>query len=353
MNNSPEGQNLNFFTVKEAPGAGRGAFSTQDIPRGTSIHVADDLTAHVLLREYRGEICWHCFAYDYGKKLPVRDPLHGFSFCSGECERGMRQRYDDEVCLHAWAAVEKLSLKANKTKWRRDDDDIGVVDDNSQANKPTLALIDEAWRIAEHTAACILTARTHTTGVVTREHKRALQQALNKPPSADVMAFHTHTILSRYHSPELWPSILSLEEDPCPYTSLQELHEHTTSYLQLMAVLPEDLLPFVTADTLRTIKTHEVHNSFGIRSLEDEGSEFFGYGVWPSASYFNHSCRPNIRRHRVGRTWVFRATGDIPAGQELYISYLNGEEDGLTTSERKTRLRKTWGFDCVCERCKT
>jgi SET and MYND domain-containing protein len=121
-----------------------------------------------------------------------------------------------------------------------------------------------------------------------------------------------------------------------------------------VCTLPAPLLPFISASLLHDIKTRETHNSFGIRSLDDQGSEFFGYGVWPSASYFNHSCAQNLRRTRRGRIWVFSAGRDIAAGEQLYISYVTSEDSGghtLGWRERSANLKKTWGFDCACERC--
>lgn len=317
----------------------------QSIPRGTTVHIANDLTAHVLLREHRGEICWQCFAYNRGKKLPFRDLHHGFTFCSQGCETRLRTEYDD-VCLEAWIAVEKLVK--SRTSRRTDPGDMT----NGHDSRPTTSVINEAWGLAQQAATRIFAVRTDSTGQgVTRADRKALQQALNISPSLDVLSFQTHTILTRYKFPDKWRSILALERDNCPYISNQELNDHVGSYLQLISVLPDQLLRFVTPEILRTVKAHEVHNSFGIRSLEDEGSEFFGYGVWPSASYFNHSCVPNVHRRRVGRTWIFEACSDIPAGKELQISYLNGEETTLHSAERRARLKKTWGFDCVCRQC--
>lgn len=333
-----------LFTVRETPGAGRGAFATQTLPAGTVIHTATDLTTHVLLREYRGEVCWECFAYDRGKKLPIRGTLYGFAFCSEACAEKSRGRYDD-VSLQAWAVLEATLRSKTKTEEIQVDDTI----------KPDAGVIESAWAVAEKTASSIVNARTDGTGA-TKAIRRVMQQALSNIPTLilDTLNFQLHAIIVRYQSPERWTSILSLEDEPCPYTSAQELAGHISAFLYLAASLPVELLPFVTSDTLLTVKAREVHNSFGIRSLEDEGSEFFGYGVWPSASYFNHSCEPNVMKRRVGRTWVFDAEKEIMAGEELSISYLGapGEEKTLNTSERRSRLEKTWGFVCVCERCK-
>lgn len=339
---SSDGPSL--FTVKDTPGAGRGAFATQPISIGTNIYTATDLTAHVLLREYRGEVCWECFAYNRGKKLPLRDSLHGFAFCSEACATTSTSRYD-EVSLQAWAVLEATLRSKTKTEEIQLDD----------ITKPDAAVVESAWAMAEKTASSIVSARTDGAGA-TKATRRVLQQALSNVPTLilDTLHFQLHAIIVRYQRPEQWTSILSLEAEPCPYTSAQELTGHISAFLYLAASLPLELLPFVTTDTLRTVKAREVHNSFGIRSLEDEGSEFFGYGVWPSASYFNHSCEPNVLKKRVGRTWVFEAQRQIMADEELSISYLGapGEEKTLNTIERRSRLEKTWGFVCICQRCK-
>ena len=77
------------------------------------------------------------------------------------------------------------------------------------------------------------------------------------------------------------------------------LKAHVCSYLQLLALVPTPMLPSVTATVCRQIMARDSNNSFGIRSLEDDGSEFFGWGVWPEASFFNHSCQPAERGQAV------------------------------------------------------
>lgn len=345
MANTSEASGPRLFAIKETPGAGRGVFATQNIPAGTTIHIADDLSAHILLREYRGEVCWECFAYDRGRKLPVRDAVRGLTFCSTECEDNWKQRHDD-VCLEAWEMVETILKTGGNSK-----------EPPLKASKPTAAEVDTKWKAAEKSAAAILKFRLSpksksTLGKATADNgTQAFKEALSQPRSADALNFQLRALLARYNHPDHWPAIQALAEEPCPYWDQSELERDLRAYLHLVCLLPEPLLPLVTPETLRTIKTREVHNSFGIRSLEDEGSEFFGFGVWPSASYFNHSCHPNITKNRVGKTWVFTATVDVSAGDELSISYLGGDETTLSGSDRQERLRKVWGFDCACPPC--
>lgn len=337
-----------LFIIKDTPGAGRGAFATQNIPAGGSILIADDLNAHVLLREYRGEVCWECFAYDRGRKLPVRDALRGLTFCTTKCEDHWKQRHD-EVCLDAWEAVESLLKGGGNSK-----------EPTSKALKPTAAEVDKRWKAAEKSAAAIMKFRLapRPNGAPLGKTKadsgsQAFKEALSRPRSADALGFQLRALLARYSHPERWAGVLALAEEPCPYWDQDELERDARAYLHLACVLPGPLLPLAAraAQTLRAARTREVHNSFGIRSLGDGGSEFFGFGVWPSASYFNHSCGPNVARNRAGRAWVFTAAADVAVGDELSISYLGGDES-LARPDRQERLRRVWGFDCACPRCR-
>ncbi|KAG9071346.1 hypothetical protein KI688_005557 [Linnemannia hyalina] len=75
----------------------------------------------------------------------------------------------------------------------------------------------------------------------------------------------------------------------------------------------------------RTILYREVANSFGIR---DSSEELLGFAVFPRASFFNHSCRPNIQKKRrqssrdvKARQMEYWSTGVIKEGEECCISY--------------------------------
>lgn len=334
------------FTIEDAPGAGRGVFATRVIKAGETVLVANDLLAYTLFREYRGEVCCNCFTYHMGEKLPVRDNIHGLAFCSAACRLVHLQQADD-LCLMARAAVEKLiKMKAS------------AAEEQYMGQRPSVDDIAMAWKNAEVQATGIVKARMTTSGIpATKSGLRSTQRAMSTPVSPDTVTFQLSVVLAAYshrHEPDWWPRAMLLEAEPTPYLSARELDEYVVSYLHLLAVLPEELLPLVTAETMHAIKTRETHNSFGIRSLGDGGSEFFGFGVWPSASYFNHSCAPNLCRRREGRAWVFSAKRDIVPGEQLQISYLSGEDssgDDVNWRERSVTLRKTWGFDCACGKC--
>jgi hypothetical protein len=326
-----------LFVVEEVPNAGRGVYALCDITEGTPILTTDALSAHVIYREYRREVCGFCFSYDRGKNLKLRDVTHGFSFCSEECVDSWKGSGD--MSMAAWAAVERLV----KARPKEDDD---LVDIN--AAKPTEPEIEAAWKEVENQASLIRAARK---GVSTKPHRKAVQQAISRPVPADTLPLLLTAILIRYNTPEVWETILSLAPDPRPYKSADELRSHVNSYLHLLTLLPEPLLELTTPDTLLALLGRDSWNSFGIRSLDDGGSENFGYGVWPPASYFNHNCAPNTRRQRVGRTWQFVADRAIRAGEQLCISYISAEQVAMGCKSRMDSLRKTWGFDCACDLC--
>lgn len=338
------------FEIRHTPNAGRAVFAARDIDEDTLIWRSDDLTLSVLLREYRREVCGQCFGYDYGRDLDTRDKTVGFAFCSKDCQEKWKEE-NGPIGIEAWTAVETLVKKRSK-------EDSEMVD--ADQARPRKKEITQAWESVAAQAALIRVARQGdqqssegdgSAVQVTKQHKKALQKALLEKISPDVMSFCVSGLVWRYHHPDEWERVLALAVDSTPYHSSDDICAFTRTYLHLLAILPLPLLPLVTADTLFLLSSRDSHNSFGIRSLEDDGSEFFGYGCWPAASYFNHSCSPNIEKKRTGRVWEFRAARDIEKGEELCITYLSGEERKLSRGKRMLTLKRNWGFECACERC--
>lgn len=339
-NHLPAGAPISLlFEIRQTPTAGRAVFATQDIPEDTLLWRSTDLTLSVLLREYRREVCGQCFGYEYGRDLDIRDKDVGFAFCTLACQDKWRDK-DGEAGVQAWTAVEKLVKGRSK-------EDSEMVDQHLP--RPKSKEIKEAWETADAQAALIRVARE--TQSATKQHRKALSKALQAPLNPDILSFLLSGILWHHAHPQKWPSLLALADDKTPYHSTDDLAAFTRTYLHLISILPFPLLPTVTATTLFTLSSRDSHNSFGIRSLEDDGSEFFGYGCWPAASYFNHSCAPNVEKRRVGRVWEFRTGKEVASGEELCITYLSGEERKLSREKRMGTLKKNWGFECGCERC--
>ncbi|KAH8726158.1 hypothetical protein GQ44DRAFT_794620 [Phaeosphaeriaceae sp. PMI808] len=329
-----------LFQILPTPTTGRAVFATHPIPANTTIHLATDLALSVVLREYRREVCAHCFTYNRGRALAVLDKSVGFAFCSATCGDAWRAGVGD-IGIQAWTAVEGL------IKGRRNEDSEMVDVD---LPRPLSTEIRGVWEGVEAQAILIRGAGMGEGGV-TKKQSRAVQKATQTPIAGDMLAFCVSGVLWRNAWPEAWPNLLALAEDDTPYHSSDDLHAFTRTYLHLLAILPVSLLPLVTAEAVYILSSRDSHNAFGIRSLDDDGSEFFGYGCWPGASYFNHSCAPNVAKRRDGRKWVFSADRDINAGEELMITYLSGEERAMDRESRMAILRKNWGFECACAKC--
>ncbi|KAH7406375.1 hypothetical protein DE146DRAFT_647337 [Phaeosphaeria sp. MPI-PUGE-AT-0046c] len=328
-----------LFEIRQTPSAGRAVFATQSIPADTLIWRSIDLSLFVLLREYRREVCGQCFGYEYGRDLDVRDKRVGFAFCTPACQEKWRDEHG-EVGTQAWTAVESLVKGRSK-----EDNEMVDID----LPRPTAKDISSAWEHVAAQAALIRAARESSTP--TKQHRKAISKALQNPIQPDVMSFCVSGLLWHHAHLAEWNKFLALADNNAPYHNFPDLSAFTRTYLHLLSILPLPLLPLLTAETLFLFSSRDSHNAFGIRSLEDDGSEFFGYGCWPAASYFNHSCGPNVEKKRVGRTWEFKVAKDVEVGEELCITYLSGEERTWSKEKRNLTLKRNWGFECACTRC--
>ncbi|KAJ8948436.1 hypothetical protein NQ318_007959 [Aromia moschata] len=94
---------------------------------------------------------------------------------------------------------------------------------------------------------------------------------------------------------------------------------------------------------------HEIsemaENRDGVYELEEIGA-----GAYSFLSMFNHCCSPNVVRHCYGPVIVVRAIQSIKKGEQCYDNY--GYHHALMTrSERRSKLKKQYFFDCSCEVC--
>lgn len=432
------------YAIHTTEHAGRCLKATRLISKGTVILRTRSPVLAIVMRDYRKEVCAHCFRYDRGRSLPMRVVPTGKSFCSEKCRTLWEEKVNigfAEVApkmegadagaglgVKSWEIVESLVKQKGSTNGAQD-----VTMHEAGSARPSELDIVAAWADVEELGKAIREARAAEArgGHLNKKQRKGPQQALENKSricDPDALSFLLTGVLLRARtelsSPQplsqaaalsnsinharytngtaasastigfsafSWTQLLTLASTSTPYPTRHNLHSHTSAYLILLALLPHALLPFVTASTLRAIPTHETRNSFGIRSLDDSGSEFLGYGVWPDASLFNHSCAPNVGKARGhprsisclrrgssragpyhgeysdesqtrlrvgedderedGRTWTFWTSRDVAAGEELCISYLGGEEEELDVQERRKRLRDTWGFECNCVNC--
>lgn len=79
--------------------------------------------------------------------------------------------------------------------------------------------------------------------------------------------------------------------------------------------------------------------------------------LYPLAAMINHSCKPNAVRvytssmdnDESSEVMVAHATQAIKQGEEIVWSYVPTTRP---YHDRRKRIKETFGFDCICERCK-
>ncbi|TVY35156.1 Histone-lysine N-methyltransferase [Lachnellula subtilissima] len=92
-----------------------------------------------------------------------------------------------------------------------------------------------------------------------------------------------------------------------------------------------------------------------LRAMESQAikgtneKQFHSCGVWPLASYINHSCNSNARRAFIGDMMIVRATRDLAPDTEINFWY-----HALIAAEKNYRQKKLkqWGFRCDCAMCR-
>ena len=339
-----------LFTVKTIADAGRGVVALKSIPKNTSVLRSQSPAAHVIFYQYRKEVCAQCFLYDRGRRLPIRLDPAGKVFCSPECESLWLEDHQ-ALGQTAWEQLQ-VFLQA-KSKAITNASGLPLL-----APKPGREDILSKWQSAEDIAKPLRDRRSKSFREENDKKQVSPFQHFSTKPwcqtvDPDVLGYLLSGILFHFMHPEKYHSdVLPLAMDETPYRSTFDLNAHVNSYLQLTAIAPTDLLPRITPEVCQTLIEAAGHNSFGIRSGSADGEEYLGYALYPEASYFNHSCSPNIAKTRVGNVWEFSTSRDIDVGEECCITYLGGDEDELNVEQRRQRLREHWGFKCMCARCK-
>ncbi|KAL3420667.1 tpr domain protein [Phlyctema vagabunda] len=77
--------------------------------------------------------------------------------------------------------------------------------------------------------------------------------------------------------------------------------------------------------------------------------EFHSCGVWPLASYINHSCNSNARRAFIGDMMIVRATRDLAPDTEISFWYRFPVAEGNAVRQKQL---EHWAFRCDCAMCR-
>jgi hypothetical protein len=374
------------FRVVSTPDRGRCVVAapseiSTEIPAGTVIFTALPYGS-VVCEEWAKdkEVCWFCFRFQYGKRFKSRcqsvvDDANAKqqcrrAYCSDACAEqdwlsGHRFVCAQQRLLDAEIAFRKTGKKrrgaavvhkepSNADCWERK---LGVVDRYvcTDYERDLLRLIlDALGRRRREELARQLDMRVDLCADVDLINER-LQRSDSEPNWNDLMALQTNEATYVESELEYQQSLHEFDETP---VTAEPNEDHIILYqlLRYAVQVPSELLG-TNADQFRAVLYREMANSFGVwdtsndatqQQVISESSELLGYAIYPRAAFFNHSCRPNVRRRLVGRMLEFYTVVDVAAGDELNISYGYVDEPIL---ERRCRLLKQFYFECQCPRC--
>jgi SET and MYND domain-containing protein len=144
---------------------------------------------------------------------------------------------------------------------------------------------------------------------------------------------------------------LQSNEDKFPSDRLAELEMVADTVL---AVMPRSHR--LDEDELVTLMCSEQCNSFGVWGRDREAlGQLVGFGIFPRLCALNHDCLPNctvVQEVRgAHRVLTVRALSAVAAGDELCISYSDGDLLRGPLPARAAWLAATYHFDCSCALC--
>ncbi|KAI5953354.1 SET6 [Candida jiufengensis] len=317
-----------YFTIGETKYGGRGCFATSSIPKGTKIHYCSKPVGSTITKPFKKEVCNYCFKYDNGQimksKISSSSGKESIYFCSDECITNFLNQDDDnnKILLQNLLAVERnylLGLKKPEDELKEPQGDL-----NEQ--------IKLEWeKVDKWNKELTLLKET---------------QKLQKIPRIDEseyleIKYVVHVLFNMYKyksSPQQDPMKLEMILfDILQSTEIEKYHKYPYllySYINMYKFIKltctKELKPYITPTTVRSIIGKNLSNAFGIWShtlTQNEDKEFLGFAVYPSASFFNHSCSPNILKIRNKQDIRFETTREILPNEELCISYGNFQDE--------------------------
>ncbi|CCD27319.1 Set6p NDAI_0K01280 [Naumovozyma dairenensis CBS 421] len=367
-----------FFEIKQTSWGGRACFSKCALPAGTPILEINNCIGSSLSYEFRKEVCHFCYFYHNGHTLKYRLEKEHLKFMencndkeNGEGKKSTRMNnkakfqgaglwFCSELCRskfikqpHIWELVqcyEILWCNLQKMFKRENPDDVTGREEQLNSIIITEDVIQRSWDDCQHNwipriDKMSAAKKLHNLPVISEDEyccAKFVCESLFRLKYIDSDSI-TKKCFNGLQSNEL----SKIHEFPVL------LHFQELVFKTLYILLPDYLRTQLTIENFRHIVGSEYGNAFGIWETGEtpESREWFGFEVLPEASYFNHSCKPNITKTREGRTMEFTLNSNVAKGTEICIDY-SGVLD-LPTKKRRKFLHDTWFFDCLCVRCKS
>jgi SET and MYND domain-containing protein len=341
---------------------GRACFATQDIPKGTDVLSTNVVPfGAIIIHEFRKEVCSFCFAYKYGKYCKVKLPQPegytskkwlgcGLWFCSEDCSQKWRENVDQDDKLSL--AFESILVNFQQ-KFKNNETEDDYSDKEFYKVDITEDYIDKYWEKVSEWESEVEKVRPS---------RRINHLPFINEDDYNTVRFVTGILFNIYRkhpSTQYFDKLQSnevqkIQKFPVLLKSLESIYKF------LKVSLPDFLQPYLSIKLVRLIVGREFGNSFGIwqtdknfYSVEEnsENKELLGYMMQPEASFFNHSCAPNLKKYRIDNRMHFQTLKDIRNGEQLCIDYFHVLEDSF--QERQKHMMENWFFKCNCQRCQS
>ncbi|KAH0831129.1 hypothetical protein J3R83DRAFT_13696 [Lanmaoa asiatica] len=310
--NSPEPSvfgGLSYLELQTTTYGGRSLFATSDIVPWTQIHSDESPFAYVIYKDYRKEVCAHCFAYSAGDHAPptvkssrtwsIKWSRMGAAtawFCSDVCKDSWERDEVSSLLMEVDALLTKGQAATHK-RFKSPEEEIKVKvmlpSFEPGDRKITQETINEAWESAE----ALVASKAHLTLYYWTLHLDDMELEIARSLAG--------AIVRRYHEERLspsdqasratrdnsgsWSKLLNLQTNEL--RNIQTRPYMLTAYLRIYVflsnALPKYLRKYIF--TVREVLSRDTGNAFGIWD-GDRRDEMMGWGIWVSASYFNHSA---------------------------------------------------------------
>lgn len=353
-----------YFRIGETKYGGRGGFALKNIPKGTVILTCNQPLSSTILKNFRKEVCQFCFNYFRGStlKFKLSKGQVALYFCSDDCVRSFEDYDIDGIYFNSLIKIEEFYTRGlkkpeidvkepakdnlrstiaseweNVVQWEKD---IQRMKPSKRDNFIPRISKDEYLEIKYILGILFLMYKHQSTSLERDIDNESDDKYLCDMSDSKVLELELQYFAllqsNEYDKVERYPYLLY------SYINIYKFIKLTTDGM---------LQPFVSTGTVRDIIGRNLTNAFGIWSEvddENEDKEFFGFGVYPSASFFNHSCAPNLIKKREKNKLVFTTTRGVLANEELHINYGYSGNEGVEV--RRNHL-KEWFFICACTRC--